>query len=467
MNRAQDAACLQTISPVDGSIYVERPLANAEEIAQSIALSRSAQNRWQTTSLEERAAICELAVQYFESREQQIAAEITWQMGRPIAYSGSEIKGLAERARYMIGIAEQALTDDVPVLKNGFKRFIRREPLGIVLTVAPWNYPLLTTVNSVLPALMAGNSVLLKPSAQTPLCGEHFVSAFRAAGLPEGVLQCLYLDHNSTAQMISDAAVDFTCFTGSVAAGQKIEQAAAGTFRGLGLELGGKDPAYVCADAKLDYSVTELVDGAFFNSGQSCCGIERIYVDEAVFPQFVEAYVEQVKKYKLGNPLLSDTSLGPMVRTAAADWVRQQINDAVKHGAKPCIDAALFSEDQPGSPYLAPQVLLDVDHSMSVMREESFGPVVGIMSVKNDDEALKLMNDSDLGLTASLWTQDQDQAEALGNRLQTGTVFMNRCDYLDPSLAWTGTKNTGRGATLSKLGYLQLSRAKSFHLKTV
>lgn len=467
MSHDKDKRLLQTISPIDDSVYVERALATEQEIEQSIALSRSAQKQWQTTSFAERAAICELAVQYFESRQAQIAEEICWQMGRPLAFSGSEVAGLAERARHMISIAENALADEVPEAKSGFKRFIRREALGVVFTVAPWNYPLLTTVNSVFPALMAGNSVLLKPSAQTPLCGEHFVSAFRQAGLPEGVLQCLHLSHESTAKLIGSSVVDFACFTGSVSAGQKIEQSAAGTFLGLCLELGGKDPAYVRADAKLDYCVNELVDGAFFNSGQSCCGIERIYVEESLYPQFVESYVEQVKGYTLANPLLAETTLGPVVRTSAADWVRRQISEAISQGADACIDPSLFPNSRENSSYLSPQVLLDVNHSMSVMKEESFGPVVGIMSVKNDEEALRLMNDSDLGLTASLWTQDQDEAEKLGGRLETGTVFMNRCDYLDPALSWTGVKNTGRGATLSKLGYLQLSRVKSFHLKTV
>lgn len=467
MSNNQDKTLLQTISPIDDSVYVERVLATEQEIQQSIALSRLTQKQWQTTSFAERAAICELAVQYFESRQAQIAQEISWQMGRPLAYSGSEIEGLAERARYMISIAEEALADEVPEAQPGFKRFIRREALGVVFSVAPWNYPLLTTVNSVFPALMAGNSVLLKPSAQTPLCGEHFVSAFRQAGLPEGVLQCLHLSHASTARMIADSVVDFACFTGSVAAGQKMEQSAAGSFLGLSLELGGKDPAYVRADAKLDHCVNELVEGAFFNSGQSCCGIERIYVEKSLYPQFVEAYVEQVKSYTLANPLLAETTLGPMVRTSAADWVRQQISEAIAQGAEACIAPSLFANSRENSPYLSPQVLLAVNHSMSVMREESFGPVVGIMPVKNDEEALQLMNDSDLGLTASLWSQDQTAVEALGNRLQTGTVFMNRCDYLDPALSWTGVKNTGRGATLSRLGYLALSRAKSFHLRTV
>jgi acyl-CoA reductase-like NAD-dependent aldehyde dehydrogenase len=465
MSQDQNRSYLQCISPVDGSIYAERELANPNEIAQSIELSHSAQKQWQQTSLLERSMVCERAVNYFESKQAQIAEEIAWQMGRPIAFAGGEVSGLAERARHMIAIAEQALADIKPAEKAGFKRFIRRVPMGTVLTVAPWNYPLLTAVNSIVPALMAGNSVILKPSAQAPLCGEHFAQAFQEAGLPEGALQCLFLSHNSTNTLISSGQVNSICFTGSVAAGRSVEEAAAGTFAGVNLELGGKDPAYVMADADLDASVENLVDGAFFNSGQSCCGIERIYVHESQFDHFVEAYVELAKQYQLANPLEPTTTLGPVVRNNAADWIRKQVNEAVTQGAKACIDPAHFPNAADDTPYLAPQVLIDVTHEMSVMREESFGPVVGIMPVSDDETAIKLMNDSDLGLTASLWTRDIDRAEQLGDQLQFGTVFMNRCDYLDPALAWTGVKNTGRGAALSELGYHQLTRPKSFHLK--
>lgn len=465
MNQPGNPTHLQCISPVDGSVYVERELADPVTITQSIELSRSAQKQWQQTSIDERARICEAAVQYFEEKQTQIAEEIAWQMGRPIAFAGGEVNGLAERARHMIASAEQSLADIVPAKQEGFNRFIRRQPLGTVFTIAPWNYPLLTAVNSIVPALMAGNSVILKPSAQVPLCGEHFTQAFEATGIPEGVIQNLFLSHADTEKIIGSREMDFVCFTGSVPAGQRIEQAAAGTFVGVSLELGGKDPAYVREDADFDSSVESLVDGAFFNSGQSCCGIERIYVHETLFDKFVEAYVEQVKQYVLASPLEKQTTLGPVVKNSAADWVRKQVAAAIDAGATPCIDPSHFPNATDDTTYLAPQVLIDVNHKMSVMSEESFGPVVGIMPVSNDDEAVGLMNDSDLGLTASLWTQNESLTEQLGERLQCGTVFMNRCDYLDPALVWTGVKNTGRGAALSELGYHQLTQTKSFHLK--
>lgn len=465
MNQPGNPKILQCISPVDGSVYVEREAADSGSISQSIELSHSAQKHWQQTSLAERARICENAVAYFESKQNQIAEEIAWQMGRPVAFAGGEVNGLSERARHMIAIAEQSLADVVPETKAGLKRFIRREPVGTVFTIAPWNYPLLTSVNSIVPALMAGNSVLLKASAQVPLCGEHFARAFASAGLPEGVLQNLFLSHEDTERIVKSGQMDFICFTGSVPAGQRIERAAAGTFAGVALELGGKDPAYVRDDANFDNAVENLVDGAFFNSGQSCCGIERIYVHESLFDTFVEAYVERVKQYRLANPLQPGTTLGPVVKTSAADWVRQQVREAVSEGASACIDPGLFPAAADNTPYLAPQVLTGVNHTMSVMTAESFGPVVGIMPVATDEEAIQLMNDSDLGLTASLWTQDQDRAEQLGEQLECGTVFMNRADYLDPALVWTGVKNTGRGAALSELGYHQLTQPKSFHLK--
>lgn len=465
MNQPGNPTHLQCISPVDGSVYVERELADPVTITQSIELSRSAQKQWQQTSIDERARICEAAIQYFEEKQTQIAEEIAWQMGRPIAFAGGEVNGLAERARHMIASAEQSLADIVPAKQEGFNRFIRRQPLGTVFTIAPWNYPLLTAVNSIVPALMAGNSVILKPSAQVPLCGEHFTQAFEATGIPEGVIQNLFLSHADTEKIIGSRELDFVCFTGSVPAGQRIEQAAAGTFVGVSLELGGKDPAYVREDADFDSSVESLVDGAFFNSGQSCCGIERIYVHETLFDKFVEAYVEQVKQYVLASPLEKQTTLGPVVKNSAADWVRKQVAAAIDAGATPCIDPSHFPNATDDTTYLAPQVLIDVNHKMSVMSEESFGPVVGIMPVSNDEEAVGLMNDSDLGLTASLWTQNESLTEQLGERLQCGTVFMNRCDYLDPALVWTGVKNTGRGAALSELGYHQLTQTKSFHLK--
>ena len=391
-----------------------------------------------------------------------LAEELTWQMGRPIAQSPGEIRrGFHERALHMCDIAEQGLSDIALPQKENFRRFIRREPLGVVFIIAPWNYPWLTSVNAVVPALLAGNSVILKMAAQTPLVGERYVEAFHAAGLPDGVFQVLHLDHQQVQKIISDNRVAFVAFTGSVAGGHAVQRAAAERFIATGLELGGKDPAYVRADAPLAATVENLVDGAFFNSGQSCCAVERIYVDKQIYRPFVEAFVSLARQYRLGNPLERETTLGPMVRTAAADAVRGQIREAIGKGAK----ALIREKDRDGTPYLPPEVLVDVDHGMALMSEETFGPAIGIMPVAGDEEAIALMNDSRYGLTASIWTTDTEAALRVGDRVDTGTWYMNRCDYLDPALAWTGVRDSGRGCTLSRLGLETFTRPKSFHLR--
>jgi acyl-CoA reductase-like NAD-dependent aldehyde dehydrogenase len=458
---------LRTITPVDGSAYVERPLADRGEISAAVLRARGAWADWRRVPLAERTELLTRAVDGFVARRDEIALEITWQMGRPLRDAPGEVRGFEERARHMLAIAPESLAPIELGEKPGFTRFIRREPLGLVLTIAPWNYPYLTAVNSVVPALAAGNAVILRHSAQTPLCAERFAEAFAAAGLPEGVFQFLHTAHEDVEWLIRELEVDHVAFTGSVEGGRAVQRAAAGErFPSLGLELGGKDPAYVRPDADLAHAVAGLVDGAFFNAGQSCCGIERIYVHEDVYRPFLEGFVEATRAYRLGDPRDPGTSLGPVVRASAADFVRRQVAEAVARGAKPLLDPAAFPADAEGTPYLAPQVLVDVDHSMRVMTEETFGPAVGIMRVRGDAEAVRLMNDSAYGLTASVWTADADAAVAIGERIETGTWFMNRCDYLDPALAWTGVRDSGRGCTLSRVGYETLTRPKSFHLRT-
>lgn len=456
---------IQLISPVDGRVYAERAYASDAAIAAALDAAAAAQRAWKQTDLPERARYCTAAVDAMLAMQDEIVPELAWQMGRPVRYGAGELRGFADRARHMIAIAPTALADLEPTPIAGFRRYIRREPVGTVLVIAPWNYPYLTAVNAVIPALMAGNAVILKHAAQTLLVGERFAAAFAAAGLPAGLFQNLLMTHEQTAGVIASAQVQQVNFTGSVAGGRAIEQAAAGAFLGVGLELGGKDPAYVRADADLAHAVENLVDGSYFNSGQSCCGIERIYVHQSRYREFVDGFVALTREYVLGNPLDPATTLGPLVKPAAAEFVRSEIRAAVAMGARTLIDPAHFPADAPGSAYLAPQVVVDVDHRMSLMREENFGPVVGIMAVADDAEAVRLMNDSAYGLTASIWTRDLDAADALGQQLATGTVFANRCDYLDPALAWTGVKHTGRGATLSSVGYEHLTRPKSFHLR--
>jgi acyl-CoA reductase-like NAD-dependent aldehyde dehydrogenase len=455
------------ISPVDGREVARRPAATPEQITAAVNAARKAQAAWASVPLAERAKICSAAVDAMLAMRPEIAPELAWQMGRPVKFGGGELGGFEERARYMIAIADSALAPVQPDPKQGFRRYVHRDPLGVVLTIAPWNYPYLTAVNSIIPALMAGNAVLLKHATQTLLVGERFQAAMDKAGLPKGLFQNLFLSHDDTLKLIASGRIDQVCFTGSVASGRAIEQAAAGTFAGVGLELGGKDPAYVRDDVDLAHAVENLVDGSYFNSGQCCCGIERIYVHADVYDKFVDGFVDLTKQYVLDDPLDPKTTLGPMAQQRLAATVRDHIGEAVGKGARALIDTKAFIKDSPGSPYVAPQVLVDVDHGMKVMMEETFGPVVGIMQVRDDAEAVRLMNDSPYGLTASIWTRDMDAAERIGAQVETGTVYMNRCDYLDPGLAWTGVKETGRGATLSRIGYEMLTRPKSFHLRAV
>jgi acyl-CoA reductase-like NAD-dependent aldehyde dehydrogenase len=456
---------LQTISPVDGRVYVERELASPKQIDRTLDAAARASKLWSRRPLEERVSLLGKAIDAFVAQAQPIAEELTWQMGRPISQTPGEVRGFEERARYMLGIAAEALAPVNPGDKPGFERYIQRVPLGVVAVIAPWNYPYLTAVNAILPALAAGNTVILKHSHQTPLCAERFDAAFRTADLPSGVFQYLHVSHENAARLMADSRVNFVAFTGSVAGGHSVQRALVKGFAGCGLELGGKDPAYVRADADLRHAVETVTDGAFFNSGQSCCGIERVYVHESLYDNFVGGMVDLASGYVLGNPTDPAVNLGPMVRAAAADAVSAQIDEAVKQGARAHIDPMRFKAHARGTPYLAPQVLTDVDHRMKIMTEETFGPAVGVMKVSSDEQAIDLMNDSQYGLTAAIFTRDVAAARRIGDALDTGTVFMNRCDYLDPALAWTGVKSTGRGCSLSKLGYEYLTRPKSYHLK--
>lgn len=458
---------IHCISPVDNSVYVERETANAARVEEVLAAAKTAQKQWKNTSVLERQKLCNKAVDVFVSNKNEIAEELTWQMGRPIAQASGEVDGFEERARHMINIADTSLADIRPTEKEGFNRYIKREPLGVVFIIAPWNFPYLTSINAIMPALLAGNTVILKHSAQTPLCAERLERAFTEAGFPKGVFQYLHLSHTDTESIIQSPKINFVAFTGSVPGGEMVERAAVGRFIGVGLELGGKDPAYVRKDASIQYAIETITDGAIFNTGQSCCGIERVYVDKSVYAEFVDGVVALVKNYKLGRPDKKETNLGPMVKSSSAELVRGQIAEAVGAGAKALIDKESFDIDKLGPQYLAPQVLVNVNHSMRIMNEETFGPVISIMSVSDDDEAITLMNDSEFGLTAAVFTQDEKAAIDIGNQIETGTWFMNRCDYLDPALAWTGVKNSGRGCTLSSVGFESMTRPKSYHLKTV
>ena len=454
---------LKCISPIDGSVYAERETLSRDAAFAAAERARSAQAAWAARPLAERTELVMAGVASVGAMNDEIVPELAHMMGRPVRFGG-EFGGFNERASHMASIAEEALADIEVGEDATFKRYIKHVPHGVVLVVAPWNYPYMTAINTVAPALIAGNTVVLKHATQTLLVGERMAAAFNAAGVPEDVFQNVFLDHDTTSELIAEKAFNFVNFTGSVGGGKAMERAAAGTFTGVGTELGGKDPGYVMEDADLDAAVDTLIDGAMFNSGQCCCGIERIYVHESQYDAFLAKAIAIVKGYNLGSPLEEATTIGPMANVRFAQEVRDQIAEAVEAGAVAHIDT--MAEDDGGA-YLTPQILTNVTHDMRVMQDESFGPVVGIMKVSSDEEAIQLMNDSQFGLTASLWTQDVERAQAVGDQIETGTVFMNRADYLDPGLCWTGCKDTGRGGGLSVIGFHNLTRPKSYHLKKV
>jgi acyl-CoA reductase-like NAD-dependent aldehyde dehydrogenase len=454
---------LKIISPVDGRIYVERPIETAAGIDRALDAAQRAQLAWGALPLPIRCEILGDAVDAFVAKATDIAAEITWQMGRPIRHSAGEVRGFEARARHMLASAPPALMALQPRDRAIWGRQVKRVPLGVVAVLAPWNYPYLTAVNAVLPALIAGNSVVLKHSHQTPLCAERFLEAFMNAGVPAGVFQCLHLSQGDAARVMSDRRIASVCFTDSVLGGRAVDAAAAAGFAKSGVELAGEDPAYVRVDADLAHAIETLTDDAFFNAGQSRCGIRRIYVAAPRYEAFVTGVVDLTRQYRLGSPLDPGTTLGPVVCTSVAEAVRSQVKDAVARGAKQLIDEALFGASVPGTPYLAPQVLVDVDQSMAIMREGTFGPAVGIMKVDSDEEAVHLMNDSEVDLTAAIFSADSLRAEALGDALDADTVFLNRCDHIDPALPCTDVPNSDAHCSFSSVGFEQLTRPKSYH----
>ena len=453
----------KTITPIDNTVYVEREY-HSTKIEQTIESSMKAQKEWASLNVNERVKLLKNFVEDFLSKGDVIGEELSRQIGRPISQAAGELNGFKERADYMLSIAEKKLANIDVTKDNNFKSFIKRRALGIVFVIAPWNYPYLVAVNSIIPAMASGNTVILKHSAQTPLCAEQLYQSAKKT-LPKDVFNYLHLNHEDGLKVVSDKRISFVSFTGSVKAGYDVQKATHTKFIDMALELGGKDPAYARHDCDLEKTVENLVDGSFFNSGQSCCGIERIYVDEKIYNKFIELFVSKTYNYTLGNPLQKETNLGPVVKLSAADFIIKQMKNAVDKGAKKMIDEKKFIFPKEHKNYLVPQVLTNVNHDMNFMTEETFGPCVGIMKVQDENEAIKLMNDSPYGLTASIWTKDLEIAEKIGNQVQTGTFYMNRCDYLDPALSWTGVKETGKGCSLSEIAYEKLTSPKSFHLR--
>ena len=454
---------LRVVNPYNQEIICELPHDEGTALEKKVEVARQAWRKWRGVSLEERIEQVREGLERFRAASEEIARDVTLQMGKPLVESRGEVRTVFERAEYMLSIARESLAPDVLPEKDGFRRRIDHEPLGVVLNLAAWNYPLIIPVNVVVPALIAGNTVLLKHSGQTPLCGEAFEKAFGELEVP-GLVTNLILSHDETARLIAHPHIAHVSFTGSVEGGRQIYQQVARRFIDAGLELGGKDPAYVAEDADLDFTVANVVEGACYNAGQSCCAVERVYVHRSHLGEFLERARELLETYRTGDPLAEETTLGPLAKRAALETLEAQVRDAVGRGATVVLGGQRLP-DVRGN-FFPPTLVKDAPNDAKIMQEESFGPVLPVLAVDGDEEALAHMSDSRFGLTASVWTADQQRAEHFARRLDAGTVFQNRCDYLDPALPWTGWRDSGKGSTLSRYGFFHLTRRKSIHFRT-
>lgn len=455
-------------NPYTGDTYCTVPLADSAGASAMVTQASSVQKEWAASSLDERVALCKRFMDALEDMRHDIAVDITGQMGKTYGAAFGEVGGVYERCQGMMDLAPSVLADKHIADKAGCERLIRREPVGVVLCVAPWNYPLLTAVNTIVPAILAGNSVVLKHSSRTPLCAEHFETAFSKAGAPEGLVTALHCNHQVVDEVISNPDIGFVAFTGSVGGGFSVNQSVARTrFINTTLELGGKDPAYVAHDADPAAAAEALVDGAMYNAGQSCCGIERVYVHKSHYNEFVEAASGHVAAYVQGDPMDESTSMGPMAQASGVRDLEAQVTDALDKGARLVHGGSAGVNDAAGKGrFFPPTLLANCTHEMEVMMEESFGPILPVMAVDSEEEAIEKMSDSPYGLTAAIFTQDKDLAMRVGSKVPTGTFFMNRCDYLDPELPWTaGGEHTGKGVSLSEHGFDGVTKFKGFNLR--
>ncbi|KPI38129.1 Aldehyde dehydrogenase [Cyphellophora attinorum] len=461
---------ITTISPSTNKPVLTREGLSADGLLQVGEAAQKAFKAFRKShpTLESRQTIVKKALEILESRQDALAKEITEQMGRPIAYTSKEIATALLRARYMLRIAPEALAPTPGDSETNFKRYIEKLPVGVVLVIFAWNYPYLILVNSLIPCILAGDAVILKPSPQTPTIAEHMAEIFKEAGLPERVIQYVHCGTPTDLEpLILSPNVNHVTFTGGVAGGLAVQKIAASRIDlSVGLELGGKDPSYVRADVDPAWAADEIVDGAVFNSGQSCCSIERVYVHEKVYDAFVSEVQKVLAGYKLGDPSSKDTNIGPVVSTRAKEAILKQVADAKAAGAKDeTPENSTFKNLPTEGNYVAPVLLTGVDHSMAVMKDETFGPVVPIMKVSSDEEAIDLMNDSQFGLTATIWTKDVPRGEELADQVEAGTVFVNRADYPSPDLAWTGWKESGKGVSMGRFGFEQFVKLRSVHIK--
>ena len=446
------------VSPIDGSIYVTRPFAGQQDIARTIEAARPAVAMWKRVPLAERAALVVAFGEEMKRRADQLADAVAWQIGRP-RWQADETGRLALVGDLLAKGAADALSDRSFESDDNIRRFTRPVPGGLHLSICAWNYPTAMLGYLVSQPLISGNVVILKHSPQTPVIAEIAVEAWRAAGGPDGVFQTLHLSHADAERLIAAGTFDAVNFIGSVAGGKRVHAAAGGTMTQVHLELGGKDPAYIRADADIDALAADIAEGCFSNAGQSCCSVERIYVDRAVLGRFSEALVAEAGKWTIGHPFNDKAMLGPVVNAGAAGRIMDQVAQAVAGGAR------LLAGDSADAAYVPAQVLVDVDHSMSIMRDELFGPVACIQGVDSDAEAIALMNDSSFGLSASIWTQDIEKGLELLDEVEAGTVYLNRCDHADLYLPWGGVKDSGLGRTNGRVGLIETTAPKAFHIR--
>lgn len=436
------------------------PLADKEQAKARVLRARRAFESFRGTPLDQRMALAQRATEALVTDGDAVTRRVTATVGKPLQQSKNELAGFELRARTMIELAPGGLADVLPPSDAETHRRIVKSPLGVVLDFPAWNYPLVTAVNVVIPAVLAGNAVIIKHSMRSPTVGDDIARAFERAGAPTDLVQSVHCSHEVSAALVAHELVDHVVFTGSVKGGREISQAAAGKWMQIGYELGGCDPAYVAGDADLESTVANIVDGAIYNAGQSCCAVERVYVHRSLYTEFLMRAQRLIEQYVMGDPLDAATTLGPIAQPYHPAELEEIVKDARANGGRVLIGGHATTVDKRGR-FFEPTLIADASHAMRIMRDESFGPTLPVMPVHSDDEALALMNDSRYGLTASVWTKDRARAERFATNLEAGTVFMNRCDAVDPYLAWSGVRDSGRGHSLSTLGFDQLTRTKS------
>lgn len=452
---------LDVVNPTTEELLERLPVDDAASIARKVESARLALASWRKTSFEARAAIVRKFRHLLEERVEECASVLTAEMGKPLVQARNEVKGTLGRIDFFLDKAEGRLHEQLVFDDGGMLEKVRYEPLGVIANISAWNYPYFVGSNVFIPALLTGNAVVYKPSEFSSLTGRQIARLWHEAALPGGVFQMI-VGRGDVGEALLKQPIDGVFFTGSFATGKKIMDQVAGRMMKVGMELGGKDPIYVRADVDTKATAEAVADGAFYNAGQSCCAVERVYVHKDIYETFVQAFTAFALAAKVGDPMSEGTYIGPLARPQQLDILARQVQDAVKKGAR----LVAGGKKRPGKgSYFEPTVLVDCNHSMDVMRDESFGPIIGIQPVGSDDEALRLMNDTPYGLTAGVYTRDAVKAEALLAELNAGSVYWNCCDRVSPRLPWSGRGHSGIGSTLSVLGIDAFIRPKAWHMR--